>query len=213
MPTSPQPFLRSTPRRTGASVLSGVADRSLRRAEPGKAERMLGEDILYLSLRELGKRIKSRTLSPVELTESYLARSERLGGRPLRLPARPRTRGKKVAGRAAHRAARAPSSRRRLRPSPSAQRPGARLFALRHIAGSPACGRPTVGSAATAPWRCHIPWTRSARWHAPPTVARWCFRPSPRTIRGTAARFRPGKLILRTRTRRKAVPGRCASAG
>src|SRR6266849_6507352 len=81
MPTSPQPFLRSTPRRTGASVLSGVADRSLRRAEPGKAERMLGEDILYLSLRELGKRIKSRTLSPVELTESYLARSERLGGR------------------------------------------------------------------------------------------------------------------------------------
>src|SRR5216684_717201 len=81
MPTSPQPFLRSTPRRTGASVLSGVADRSLRRAVRRKAEPMLGEDILYLPVRELGKRIKSRTLSPVELTESYLARSEPLGGR------------------------------------------------------------------------------------------------------------------------------------
>jgi len=42
---------------------------------------MLGEDILYLSVRELGRRIKSRTLSPVELTESYLARSARLGSR------------------------------------------------------------------------------------------------------------------------------------
>jgi aspartyl-tRNA(Asn)/glutamyl-tRNA(Gln) amidotransferase subunit A len=42
---------------------------------------MLGEGILYLPVRELGKRIKSRTLSPVELTESYLARSKRLGGR------------------------------------------------------------------------------------------------------------------------------------
>jgi len=42
---------------------------------------MLNEDILYLSVRELGERIKSRKLSPVELTESYLARSERLGAR------------------------------------------------------------------------------------------------------------------------------------
>ncbi len=37
-----------------------------------------GEDILYLSVRELGKRIRMRQLSPVALTESYLARSERL---------------------------------------------------------------------------------------------------------------------------------------
>ncbi len=42
---------------------------------------MLGEDILYLSVRELGRRIKSRALSPAELTESYLARSARLGPR------------------------------------------------------------------------------------------------------------------------------------
>jgi len=42
---------------------------------------MVSEDILYLSVRELGERIKSRKLSPVELTESYLARSERLGSR------------------------------------------------------------------------------------------------------------------------------------
>ena len=42
---------------------------------------MLGEDILYLSVRELGARIKARKLSPVELTESYLDRSERIGKR------------------------------------------------------------------------------------------------------------------------------------
>jgi aspartyl-tRNA(Asn)/glutamyl-tRNA(Gln) amidotransferase subunit A len=42
---------------------------------------MLGEDVLYLSVRELGKRIRSHALSPVELTESYIARSERLGSR------------------------------------------------------------------------------------------------------------------------------------
>ena len=42
---------------------------------------MLGEDILYLSVRELGERIRSRKLSPVELTESYLNRSESIGSR------------------------------------------------------------------------------------------------------------------------------------
>ena len=40
---------------------------------------MLSEDILYLSVRELGERIRSGTLSPVELTESFLTRSEALG--------------------------------------------------------------------------------------------------------------------------------------
>jgi aspartyl-tRNA(Asn)/glutamyl-tRNA(Gln) amidotransferase subunit A len=40
---------------------------------------MLGEDILYLPVHELGKRIRSKQISPVELTESYLARSERIG--------------------------------------------------------------------------------------------------------------------------------------
>ncbi|HVA17605.1 MAG TPA: amidase family protein, partial [Candidatus Dormibacteraeota bacterium] len=39
---------------------------------------MLGEDILYLPIRELGKRIRSREISPIELTESYIARSKRL---------------------------------------------------------------------------------------------------------------------------------------
>jgi aspartyl-tRNA(Asn)/glutamyl-tRNA(Gln) amidotransferase subunit A len=39
---------------------------------------MLGEDILYLPVRELGARLRTRKISPVELTESYLARSERL---------------------------------------------------------------------------------------------------------------------------------------
>lgn len=42
---------------------------------------MIGEDILYLSVRELGRRIKSRELSPVELTEAYLQRSETLGAK------------------------------------------------------------------------------------------------------------------------------------
>jgi aspartyl-tRNA(Asn)/glutamyl-tRNA(Gln) amidotransferase subunit A len=40
---------------------------------------VLSEDTLFLSVRELGGRIRTRKLSPVELTESYLARSEELG--------------------------------------------------------------------------------------------------------------------------------------
>ena len=42
---------------------------------------MLGDDILYLSVRELSQRIRSRKVSPVELTESYLQRSEAVGAR------------------------------------------------------------------------------------------------------------------------------------
>jgi aspartyl-tRNA(Asn)/glutamyl-tRNA(Gln) amidotransferase subunit A len=40
---------------------------------------VLGEDVLYLSVRELGERIRKRKISPVELAESYLERSERIG--------------------------------------------------------------------------------------------------------------------------------------
>ena len=40
---------------------------------------MLSEDVLYLSARELGERIRSRRLSPVELTKAYLERSRELG--------------------------------------------------------------------------------------------------------------------------------------
>jgi aspartyl-tRNA(Asn)/glutamyl-tRNA(Gln) amidotransferase subunit A len=40
---------------------------------------MIGEDVLYLPITELSRRIKSRALSPVALTEAYLARSEQLG--------------------------------------------------------------------------------------------------------------------------------------
>lgn len=40
---------------------------------------MLGEDILYLSVRELGDQIRTRKISPVELAESYLSRSETFG--------------------------------------------------------------------------------------------------------------------------------------
>jgi Asp-tRNA(Asn)/Glu-tRNA(Gln) amidotransferase A subunit family amidase len=39
---------------------------------------MLAEDTLYLSVTELCRRIRARKLSPVELAESYLARSEKL---------------------------------------------------------------------------------------------------------------------------------------
>lgn len=41
----------------------------------------LGDDILYLSIRELGNRIRTRKLSPVELTQAYLTRLEKLGPR------------------------------------------------------------------------------------------------------------------------------------
>jgi aspartyl-tRNA(Asn)/glutamyl-tRNA(Gln) amidotransferase subunit A len=40
---------------------------------------MLGEDTLYLSVRELGNRIRTKEISPVELAESYLDRAERIG--------------------------------------------------------------------------------------------------------------------------------------
>ncbi len=40
---------------------------------------MIGEDVLYLTVEELGQQIKAGQLSPVELTEAYLARSQKLG--------------------------------------------------------------------------------------------------------------------------------------
>lgn len=40
---------------------------------------MLGEDLLYLPIRELASRIRAKKLSPVELTGSYLDRSEKIG--------------------------------------------------------------------------------------------------------------------------------------
>src|ERR1700675_2217353 len=40
---------------------------------------MLPDDTLYLSVRELGTRIKARKIRPVELTEPYLARLEKFG--------------------------------------------------------------------------------------------------------------------------------------
>jgi len=40
---------------------------------------LLKESILFASVGELAKQIQSKQLSPVELTESYLARSEKLG--------------------------------------------------------------------------------------------------------------------------------------
>src|SRR5579859_3529255 len=42
---------------------------------------MLSEDILYLPITELSRRIRQRQLSPVELTESYLERSRSIGAR------------------------------------------------------------------------------------------------------------------------------------
>jgi aspartyl-tRNA(Asn)/glutamyl-tRNA(Gln) amidotransferase subunit A len=44
-----------------------------------KAEPMLSDDILYMSVRELGSQIKARKIRPVQLTESYLARLEKFG--------------------------------------------------------------------------------------------------------------------------------------
>jgi aspartyl-tRNA(Asn)/glutamyl-tRNA(Gln) amidotransferase subunit A len=42
---------------------------------------MPGEDLFYLSVTELAKRIESKKLSPVELTQVYLDRSQKLGPR------------------------------------------------------------------------------------------------------------------------------------
>ncbi len=43
---------------------------------------MPGEEIVYLSVSELAKRIESKKLSPVDLTQAYLDRSQKLGPRP-----------------------------------------------------------------------------------------------------------------------------------
>ena len=40
---------------------------------------MIGEETLYLSIRQLGEKIRTQKLSPVELTQAYLDRSEKLG--------------------------------------------------------------------------------------------------------------------------------------
>jgi len=40
---------------------------------------VLGEDVLYLDATELGRRLRTRQFSPVELAESYLGRIDRLG--------------------------------------------------------------------------------------------------------------------------------------
>ncbi|HWO01298.1 MAG TPA: amidase [Blastocatellia bacterium] len=42
---------------------------------------MIADDVLYLSVRELAGKIKSRQLSPVELTRAYLERSEKIGSK------------------------------------------------------------------------------------------------------------------------------------
>src|SRR3974390_672459 len=52
-----------------------------RMGSPEGSPRMLKESLLYASVGELAKQIESKQLSPVELTESYLERSEKLGSR------------------------------------------------------------------------------------------------------------------------------------
>src|SRR5260370_1482307 len=42
---------------------------------------MPGDEIFYLSVSELAKRIESKKLSPVTLTQAYLDRSQKLGPR------------------------------------------------------------------------------------------------------------------------------------
>jgi aspartyl-tRNA(Asn)/glutamyl-tRNA(Gln) amidotransferase subunit A len=42
---------------------------------------MPGEEIVYLPVSELAKRIESKKLSPVDLTQAYLDRSQKLGPR------------------------------------------------------------------------------------------------------------------------------------
>src|SRR5262249_53103579 len=42
---------------------------------------MIGEEILYLPVSELSKRIETKKLSPVDLTKAYLERSEKIGPR------------------------------------------------------------------------------------------------------------------------------------
>jgi len=42
---------------------------------------MIGEEVLYLPVSELSKRIEAKKISPVELTKAYLDRSEKIGPR------------------------------------------------------------------------------------------------------------------------------------
>ena len=40
---------------------------------------MLGEEILYLPISELGRHLRQKSFSPVELAQSYLDRSHKIG--------------------------------------------------------------------------------------------------------------------------------------
>ena len=40
---------------------------------------MIGDDVLHMTVQELGKLLQERKISPVELTEATLARLEQLG--------------------------------------------------------------------------------------------------------------------------------------
>src|SRR3989442_7987248 len=64
------PRLQAAPGRSSLAALPGD--------EVEEEMTVLGEDVLYLSATELGSRLRTRQLSPVELAEGYLARIDRL---------------------------------------------------------------------------------------------------------------------------------------
>src|SRR5205085_992820 len=75
------PRLRAAPRqRHGIRVPSPRARRSEAPRQEGSMS-AIGEDVLGLTVTELSSRIRARSLSPVELTEAYLARIERYAPR------------------------------------------------------------------------------------------------------------------------------------
>src|SRR5438876_184641 len=158
---------------------------------------MPGEEIFFLSISELSKRIESKKLSPVELTELYLDRSQKFGPR-------------------FNAYATLPPVRELLLPRaspvlPSARKPGARSFALRRFAVSADCGQPTAASAAMARWPSLRRWTRSGPWLAAPKIAREFLPPLPGTIQKTAVRLPSTRPLSRTRLRLKCASS--ASAG
>jgi len=64
-----------------APVLRFASDEVNEERSTSNKALMLADNVLYLSIRELGERIRRQEISPVELTESYLRRSGRLGPR------------------------------------------------------------------------------------------------------------------------------------
>src|SRR5207245_1459292 len=75
-----QPHEAQQRRRAGERVPSSSGP-SAPAADPAPEAPVIGEDVLFASVRDLGQMLRTRKISSVELTEAYLGRLETIGPR------------------------------------------------------------------------------------------------------------------------------------